>query len=327
VCPKDIQPKASSDGVYFVDNIDSVEANFVEAIALRRKAAKMISQEHTDYKAERATIPDTRHPTPCLDAVREHWPEYLMEAALLGLFMVSACLFGIVLFHPNSAVTQALPDPGFRRFLIGLAMGGTAIVLIYSPWGQQSGAHLNPAVTLTFYRLGKVAKWDAVFYILAQFVGGIAGVLLVAGLAPRLIGDPAVNYVVTTPGVGGAGIAFLAEVGITFVQMSVVLRVSNTQHLARFTPLFAGALVATYITLEAPLSGMSMNPARTFGSAFSAHVWTALWVYFMAPPLGMLLASEVYLRTHGAGAVFCAKLHHQNDRRCIFCESRMTSDQ
>jgi aquaporin Z len=71
--------------------------------------------------------------------------------------------------------------------------------------------------------------------------------------------------------------------------------------------------------LESPLSGMSMNPARTFGSAFPAQLWTALWIYFTAPPLGMLLAAEVYLWQKGAQSVFCAKLHHQNPKRCIFC--------
>jgi aquaporin Z len=113
-------------------------------------------------------------------------------------------------------------------------------------------------------------------------------------------------------------VAFSAEVLISFVLMSVILAISNTRKLARYTGLFAGALVATYITLESPLSGMSMNPARTLGSALSAHVWTALWIYFTAPPIRMLLAAEVFVRLRGARAVICAKLHHQNDQRCIF---------
>jgi aquaporin Z len=100
--------------------------------------------------------------------------------------------------------------------------------------------------------------------------------------------------------------------------MLLVLTVSNTHKLSRFTGLFAGCLVATYITLEAPLSGMSMNPARTFGSAFSAGDWRSLWIYFTAPPLGMLLAAAYYRAWRGPRAVFCAKLHHHNDKRCIF---------
>jgi aquaporin Z len=92
--------------------------------------------------------------------------------------------------------------------------------------------------------------------------------------------------------------------------------VSNTPHLARYTGLFAGALVATYITLESPLSGMSMNPARSFGSAFVGHLWMGLWIYFTAPVLAMQLAAVLYIR--GKRTVYCAKYHHYNRHRCIF---------
>ena len=119
----------------------------------------------------------------------------------------------------------------------------------------------------------------------------------------------------------GTGTAFLAEVVICFVLMSMILNVSNTRRLSRFTGLFAGILVMTYISVEAPVSGMSMNLARTFGSAYAAQLWTALWIYFTAPPLGMLLAAEVYTRLGSARIVHCAKLHHDNSQRCIFnCE-------
>jgi aquaporin Z len=201
---------------------------------------------------------------------------------------------------------------------MGLAMGLTAASIIYSPWGKQSGAHLNPSVTLTFFRLGKVQAWDALFYVVAQFAGGLAGVLLVAEVIGSLLSHTSVNYVATIPGSGGPVIAFVAETVISFVLISVVLTVSNIASLNRFTGLFAGTLVATYISLEAPISGMSMNPARSFGSALPAQLWTALWIYFTAPPLGMLLAAQVYLWLKGHRAVMCAKLHHQNDRRCIF---------
>ncbi len=252
------------------------------------------------------------------EAMKHHWPEYLMEAAGLSLFMLSACVFATILVHPASPVPQVIADPFVRRLCMGMAMGLTAVGIIYSPWGQQSGAHLNPSVTLTFFRLGKVRPWDALFYVIAQFIGGIAGVWLAAVLLGRVIADPAVNYVATTPGMTGTGIAFVAEGGIAFVLMSVVLQVSNTPRLARFTGLFAGALVALYITLEAPLSGMSMNPARSFGSALAAQLWTALWIYFIAPPLGMLTAAEFYRRRPGVHAVICAKLHPHNRKRCIF---------
>ncbi len=252
-------------------------------------------------------------------ALKKHWPEYLMEAAGLGLFMVSACGFGALLEHPASPVRQAIDSAFVRRVLMGLAMGLTAIALVYSPWGKQSGAHLNPSFTLTFYRLGKVKGHDAFFYIIAQFAGGLAGVLLMSLVLGMRLAHPNVNYVVTVPGAGGIALAFVAESLITFILMSVVLLVSNHARHAPRTGLCAGALIAAYITFEAPFSGMSMNPARTLGSALPAQVWTAWWIYFTAPLLGMLTAAQVYLMTKGSPPRACAKLHHQNVKRCIFC--------
>jgi aquaporin Z len=262
-----------------------------------------------------------------LNALKQHWPEYLTEAAGLGLFMVSACAFGALLEYPGSPVRQAIADPFARRALMGLAMGLTAVAIIYSPWGKQSGAHINPSVTLTFFRLGKIERWDAAFYVIFQFIGGIAGTALAALAIGGALGHPSVNYVATMPGESGVSVAFISEVTITFILMTVILNVSNRMNIARYTGLFAATLVAIYISFEAPLSGMSMNPARTFGSAFVAQAWNALWIYFTAPPLGMLLAAEVYLRLKGAGGVLCAKLHHHNHKRCIFkCNFGACSD-
>jgi aquaporin Z len=251
-------------------------------------------------------------------ALRHHWPEYLMEAAGLGLFMVSAGLFGTLLFHPASPVAQALSDPLLQRALMGLIMGLTAIAIIYSPWGQQSGAHLNPAVTLTFWRLGKVRTWDAVFYVLAQFAGGAAGVLLVLALLGAAFADPPVSYVATVPGPAGELTALLAEATIAFGLMTAVLWTSNSARLMRFTGVFAGRLVALYITFEAPLSGMSMNPARTLASALPGRLWQGLWLYFVGPTAGMLLAVEAYRLIRRRPEVICAKLNHHTQRRCIF---------
>lgn len=250
--------------------------------------------------------------------LRQHWAEYMMEAAELGIFMLAACAFGTLLEHPASPVQQALGSPVLRRMLMGVAMGVTAIGIIYSPWGQQSGAHLNPALTVTFLRLGKVAPWDAVFYIMAQFTGGLLGVLIASVCLGPLLAAPTVNYVVTIPGIGGPGIAFLMEIGLTFLLMSMVLMATNTPRLARYTGVFAGSLVALYIPLAAPLSGMSLNPARTFGSALPAQVWTSVWIYFAAPVLGMLLAAELYRQRYGLQRVICAKLQHHTTTRCIF---------
>src|SRR5216683_6206724 len=106
-----------------------------------------------------------------LASARLHWPEYLMEASLLGAFMVSACFFGALYEFPDSPIHQAITSAFLRRLVMGLSMGLTAIAIIYSPWGKQSGAHINPSVTFTFLRLGKIKFWDAVFYIACQFAG------------------------------------------------------------------------------------------------------------------------------------------------------------
>ena len=241
-----------------------------------------------------------------------------MEAAGLGLFMISAGLFGTLLFHPGSPVVALVPDPLARRALMGVIMGLTAIGLIYSPWGQQSGAHLNPAVTLTFWRLGKVATWDAAFYVLAQFAGGALGVLLVLALLGQAFADPPVHYVATMPGPHGLGAALIAEVVISFGLMLTVLLATNTPALMRLTGVFAGALVALYITVEAPVSGMSMNPARTLASALPGRLFDALWIYFVGPVAGMLLAVEAYRLVRRTPDVVCAKLNHHTHRRCIF---------
>jgi len=218
------------------------------------------------------------------EAWRRHWPECLIEASSFALFMVSACLVVALLEHPASPVRQAIGNAGLRRMLIGLAMGATAIAIIYSPWGKRSGAHLNPAVTLTFFRLGRIEPWDAALYVLAQFAGGVAGVAVASWVAGmNVIADPTVNYVVTNPGSSGPGVAFAAEALISFGLMLVVLQMTNRRALNRYTGVIAGALVATFITFEAPISGMSMNPARTFASALLAHYWHGLWIYFTAP--------------------------------------------
>jgi aquaporin Z len=249
---------------------------------------------------------------------RRHWPEYLIEAVALGLFMVSATLFTILLEHPASPLHRAIGSGTERRMLMGLLMGGTAAALIYSPWGRRSGAHMNPSVTLTFLRLGKIAPADAAFYVAAQFAGSLLAVFLVALPARAALANPAVRYAATLPGPAGAGTAFLAEIVISFLLMLTVLVVSNRRRLMHLTGIAAATLVACFITFEAPLSGMSMNPARTTASALPAGLLHGLWIYYTAPLLGMLLAAETYVRARGTRAVRCAKLHHDARVACLF---------
>jgi len=242
-----------------------------------------------------------------------------MEAACLGFFMISAGVFTALLEYPNSPAHKAIESSDLRRIIIGVAMGLTAIALINSPWGQQSGAHMNPAVTLTFFRLGKVPKWDAVFYIAAQFIGGLLGVLLTKVLLGISFTHPTVNYIVTVPGAAGVEAAFAGEAFMACGMMLLILFVTNTPKLARWTGVLVGTLIALAITFEAPFSGMSINPARTVASALPSGVWTASWIYFIAPIGGMLFAVEIYVALRKGMYVFCAKLNHHTNRRCIFC--------
>jgi aquaporin Z len=251
-------------------------------------------------------------------ALQSHWPEYLMESAELAIFMITACVVTALLEHPASPLRHTFPKPFVRRVITGVAMGLTLLALVHSKWGKRSGAHMNPAVTLMFFRLRKVEAWDAAFYAFSQFAGGVAGVLVSLLLLGEWLAHPNVNFAATQPGMGGLVVAFTAEFLISFVLALTVLMVSNHSRISQFTPYFAATLVAAYITFEAPFSGMSMNPARTFGSAFPAHMFQALWIYFTAPPLAMLIAAELYVRAGSARTVYCAKFHHANDQRCIF---------
>lgn len=252
-------------------------------------------------------------------AFRRHWPEYLIEGAGLGVFMLSACLFTVLLEHPAFPLRAAIPEPALRRLLMGLAMGATAVAIIYSPWGQRSGAHINPAVTLAFLRLGRVPPTDALFYVLAQFVGGLLGTLFASVLLGAVVTEPPVAFAATVPGAAGVAIAFAAEGGISFVLMLAVLTASSRARFANRTGLVAGTLVALYITFEAPVSGMSMNPARTFASAVPSGIWASAWIYFVAPVLGMVLAAETFRTLDRNRRSLCAKLHHGDRGRCIFC--------
>jgi aquaporin Z len=260
-------------------------------------------------------------PLNAADSLRLHWPEYLMEAGESGCYLFSACALATLLWHPASPLQQYLRNDAVRRMLMGAGMGATIILIVHSPWGKQSGAHFNPAVTLAFYRLRKVTSWDALSYCASQLVGAVAGVALATVV---LWGAPAhktVRYSATLPGSYGDTAALLGEVAVSFLLMMTVLVASNHRVLAPYTRYFAAFLIASGIAFESPLSGMSANPARTFGPAVCGGYWQSLWIYLTAPTLGMLAAGEVFLLARNGKGPFCAKLDHLNNKRCIFCHS------
>jgi aquaporin Z len=220
--------------------------------------------------------------------------------------------------HPNSPIGHLIHSAIFRRALMGVLVGSSVIAIIMSPWGRQSGGHFNPAITLTFFRLGKLAFWDTLLYVIAQFTGAVGGVGLAVYLLRGAPKHPSVHFAVTIPGIFGNVGAFLGEITISYVLMTVILASSDRKTVARFTPYLVGFLYTTFIILESPLSGMSMNPARTFGSAVRARYWQAFWIYLLAPTLGMLAAAQSFLWARGGIGPYCGKLNNQNEKRCIF---------
>ena len=149
----------------------------------------------------------------------------------------------------------------------------------------------------------------------AQFAGSLLGVLTADRVLGGLLRHASINYIVTVPGSGGPAAAFWAEYLISGVLMGAVLFFSSNKSRSRHTGWVAGGLIAFYVTFEAPLSGMSMNPARTFGSAVPAHLWSAWWVYWTAPLLGMLTAGEIYRIRTRAGSLPVAACQQGSNRR------------
>jgi aquaporin Z len=202
-----------------------------------------------------------KNPLGAVGSLRLHWPEYLMEAAEAGLYLFAVCLAATLLWHPASPLQRYLASDAVRRMLMGSAMGATVMAIVLSPWGKQSGAHFNPAVTFTFYWLGKVMAWDAIFYGAAQLSGAVGGVAFAALLLHGAPAHHAVRYAVTMPGIYGDPIAFVAELVISFILMSAILFASNHEVLSPYTHHFAAILVSAYIAFESPVSGMSTSPA------------------------------------------------------------------
>ena len=248
-------------------------------------------------------------------ALREHWPEYLIEAVGLGIIMLVSASVAVV---AQTLLPAAWP-PLVRRMAQGLAIAGTGASLVYSPWGMRSGAHFNPSVTLTFLVLGRVKLVDAIYYMAFQVMGGLAGISIAGLLLGSILRDPPTLWIVTRPGAHGALVALVAEFVVALVAMETILVTAALPATSKFTGAFVAALVFLFISFELPLSGFSMNPARSFGSAALSGRWTAFWIYVLAPPSGMLAAALLKHCVRWAPSSNCAKLVRNGSQRCIHC--------
>jgi aquaporin Z len=212
----------------------------------------------------------------------------------LGIFMFSAGFFDMLIDYPGFFIRQHIVSALVRRFLIGSTMGLTALFIFTSRFGKASGAYINPSVTLVRYWLSDIDFSDGILYIVFQFVGGASGMYLIYLLFPHQIKYPDINYIITKPENGHVAIAFVMEFAISFLLMTVVLFTEKKAEWKKWTPYLVSALIVLFITFEAPYSGMSMNPARTFASAIVGNQWHAFWLYCLAPTLGMMLAGGLF---------------------------------
>jgi aquaporin Z len=247
-----------------------------------------------------------------------HWFEYgaeLLGTAFLLFAGVSAVVFD---FGAGSPLVSVVPDKSVRLLITGLLFAGSSSLVAISPLGKLSGGHLNPAVTLAFWAHGKMHPFDLGGYILGQFLGAITGTLLVVlvwrGLAAS-VGDG-----MTVPGaVYPLWAVFLVEVSLTFLLVLSIFFFVSSHRLMRWTPLMVWILIAMMVWLAAPISGTSLNPARSFGPALVSWSWHEQWLYWVAPPLGALLAVGAFrLLITSRRDVLTGKLFHVPHYRSVF---------
>lgn len=232
-----------------------------------------------------------------IESIKIHWQVYLMEAFGLAGFVVAASLSTILLEHPGLPVIKSVfgKYAMLRRIPLGIIMGSyiSAVILLT---GKKSGAHINPSVTWTFFRLGKINFTNALFFTIAQFAGATVAAMLLKLTVGKWFGYPLINYGNTAPIPPHTTLsAFTAEFIISFIMMLAVLLAGSSKAFKEHLALISGVLIASFLIIELPFSGMSLNPARSFAGALAANEWEYLWIYFVSPTLAMLSAAEVYL--------------------------------
>jgi aquaporin Z len=237
----------------------------------------------------------------------------------IGTFvMMTIGISAIVLNFGTLIMRELIPSPAARLLLTGLLFAGGATLVVYSPVGRISGAHLNPAVSLAFLLDRKIKTADFVLFSLMQTAGSIAA----AYLALVLWSEHArqVNDGMTFPGEGRhIAAVFFTEVGITFLLVSTIFFFLHRRNLTKYTGAAAGLLVALLVFLTAPISGTSLNPARSIGPALAIGDFSHLWLYIAAPLLGSLIAAVLHKNLPFLPRPLCAKLnHHPDDVRCLY---------
>jgi len=176
---------------------------------------------------------------------------------------------------------------------VALAHGFVVLGFAYA-YGPVSGTHINPAVTIGLLVGGKIDIGNAIGYIVVQLIGGIAGAAALNFVLGAQAGT--LGATVPAPGVGVAQ-TFVLEVILTFFLVNVIYFTAVSGKAGDFAPIAIGLTLVFCILMGGPLTGASLNPARTLGPAlFSSapNAMSSVWIYFVACPLGGVLAALVY---------------------------------
>jgi aquaporin Z len=249
--------------------------------------------------------------------VDPHLPDYLAEYAGTAFLLLVGLTAVAWDFGAGSPVARHIASAPVRRLITGTIFAGAGTLVVLSPLGRRSGGHLNPAVSLAFHRLGKMRTRDLIGYIAAQVLGAVTGALIVRLLWGRRA--LSTHLGATQPGSLGVWMALVAEVLCTFALMTLILEFIDRPRLMRYTAYAAGGLVALFVVVEAPVSGTSLNPARSLGPAVLAPLYSSLWLYLIAPPVGAVAAALLFRRRKGR-ATPCAKLLHDDRHPCLFID-------
>jgi MIP family channel proteins len=203
--------------------------------------------------------------------------------------------FFLVLIGTGSIIMDDVSGGGVGLLGVALSFAFVILAMIYAV-GHLSGAHINPAVTIGFWSIGRFPSRDAAVYVLAQCAGAVlASIVLGALLDPPVFGQ-------TVPTVG-TGAAFGVEWLLSFALMFVVVAVATDDRVATgFAGLAVGLVVGFDILVGGFLTGGSMNPARSLGPAVASGEWTAHWIYWLAPIAGMVAAAWTYEALRPASA-------------------------
>lgn len=199
--------------------------------------------------------------------------------------------FALVFLGAGSGVVLGLEGSPSNLVAVALAHGLTLLVFAYA-YGHISGTHINPAVTLGLVAAGKFEPVMAIYYIIVQMLGGlVAGfaLLYVFGGPLNGLGATVINYDVTTLGGG-----FLLEMVGTFFLVNTILNAAVSGRAGNHAPLAIGLVLAAVIMFFGPITGASLNPARTIGPAVAAGIYADIWVYFVATILGGVVAGLLY---------------------------------